>query len=349
MALMIQQTADQTFADDSSRRRSTFYVPLSTEDLTSREDDDDDEEDVKKSNENIYNPNLSGYSCDWSLNDSLDSSEILREKSNNYTSDDSNRLKRYGIVLNGSVNIDDSNLEVHANHKRTKTKTITSSTPIKEIVKCKEITSAAVPITVTITSPVKEKSKTLPVKEQPTSFPPKNSFILKSTPKISYTSLSDSSGLLTYENNNNNNNNVISSNMKIALPKKSLSFIRRTHSTKLSRNNSLLKSLTSKCVEHSNESLPVNVYDLSVERLELYLKAENCDELMKELFLREPLDVSSSESCEKNFNNNNNVNHNNNNIKDVEDDEDVHSGKNNENEEKSFLYVVFQELLAECC
>lgn len=335
MALILQ-TADQTFGDDSSRRRSTFYVPLSTEDLTSREDDDDE---AKKSNDHIYNPNLSGYSCDWSLNDSLDGSEMLREKSNNnnnnYTSDDSHRLKRYGIVLNGSVNIDDSNLEVHANHKRSKTKNITSSTPIKEIVKCKEITEAAVPITVTIISPpVKEKSKTLPVKEsQPLQsiFPPKSSFILKSTPKISssinYTSLSDSSALHDHCNNNNNNQK------QIASPKKSLSFIRRTHSTKLSRNNSLLKSLTSKCVEHSNESLPVNVYDLSAERLELYLKAENCDELMKELFFREPLDISSSDSCGKNSNNNNG-NHN----KD-DDEDDVHSGKRNEIIKSSFRRI----------
>lgn len=264
MALILP-TADQTFTDDSSRRRSTFYVPLSNEDL-SRDCDED------------------GYSYDWSINDSIDGSEILREKSSQLSVDDCNRLKRYGIVLNGSVNIDDSNLEVHANHKKSKSKNITSSTPIKEM-------------TVEHQEVVKEKSKTLPVKEcNPPIFPPKNSNILKSTPKIStsinYTSLSDTS-----------------TRQIVATPKKSLSFIRRTHSTKLSRNNSLLKSLTTKCVEHSNENLPVNVYDLSVERLELYLKAENCDELMKELFLREPLNTSTSDTgSEKDKENNNNNN-----------------------------------------
>lgn len=267
MALILP-TADQTFTDDSSRRRSTFYVPLSNEDLASRDCDDD------------------GYSYDWSINDSIEGSEILREKSSNLSVDDCNRLKRYGIVLNGSVNIDDSNLEVHANHRRSKSKNIASSTPIKEMtVEHQEI--------------VKEKSKTLPVKESnPSIFPPKN---LKSTPKISSPSLSDTSARHI-----------------LATPKKSLSFIRRTHSTKLSRNNSLLKSLTTKCVEHSNENLPVNVYDLTVERLELYLKAENCEELMKELFLREPLNTSSSDNGSEKDKENNNNNY----------DDDALSGKN---------------------
>lgn len=297
MALVIQ-TTDQTSFDESTRRRSTFYVPLSTEDLTSRDADQ-----VNDVNDQIYNPNLSGYSCDWSLNDSIDASEMLvsREKSQ-LSHDDSNRLKRYGIVLNGSVNIDDSNLEVHANHRRIKSKNVTSSTPIKEAAKCKTATETA-----SITSPVKEKSKTLPAKEMQvaSTFPPKNSFILKSTPKISssinYSSLSDTSTLILQERK------------VVATPKKSLSFIRRTHSTKLSRNNSLLKSLTSKCVEHSNESLSVNVYDLSSERLALYLKAENCDDLVKELFFRESLNTSSSDSCGKNRQEN--------------DDEDGLSGK----------------------
>lgn len=296
MALVIQ-TADQTsaFGDDSTRRRSTFYVPLSTEDLTSCDADA-----IKDhANDQIFNPNLSGYSCDWSLNDSIDSSEMLREKSQ-LSSDDSNRLKRYGIVLNGSVNIDDSNLEVHANHRRTKTTNITSSTPIKETAKISEMPA------VMVASPVKEKSKTLPVKDAQaaSAFPPKNSFMLKSTPKISssinYSSLSDTSAL-------------IPERKAVTTPKKSLSFIRRTHSTKLSRNNSLLKSLTTKCVEHSNESLSVNVYDLSTERLALYLKADNCDDLMKDLFFRESLDTSSSDSCGRNQKDN---------------DDDALSGKN---------------------
>jgi hypothetical protein len=267
MALMLQ-TADQTsFVDESSRRRSTFYVPLSTEDLTS--------------DPAMDYPNLRGYSCDWSLNDSIDNSEMLRDKSH----DDSNRLKRYGIVLNGSVNIDDSNLEVHANHKRVKSKNLTSSTPIKDSKACES----------PVKTPVKEKSKTLPVKDTPvaSTFPPKSSFILKSTPKIchNYSSLSDKT---------------------VASPKKSLSFIRRTHSTKLSRNNSLLKSLTSRCVEHSNENLSVNVYDLSTERLALYLKADNCDDLVKDLFFRESLDTSTDSSGKGNKDN---------------DDDDALSGK----------------------
>lgn len=303
MALILP-TADQTFTDESSRRRSTFYVPLSTEDLTSRDVDidDHDDDDIKKSHDQMFNPNLSGYSYDWSISDSIEG-EILREKSSELSIDDTNRLKRYGIVLNGSVNIDDSNLEVHANHKRSKTKTILSSTPIKDSTATPTGNKIENAMTQQQKEIAKEKSKTLPVKEtsQPTAFPPKSSHILKSTPKISstsinYTSLSDTSALLPQTK-------------AIAMPKKSLSFIRRTHSTKISRNNSLLKSLTSRCVEHSNENLPVSVYDLRVERLELYLKADNCEDLMKELFLREPLNTSSSDDgnvCEKNKENNNN-------------------------------------------
>lgn len=282
------QTADQTlYADDSSRRRSTFYVPLngeggSIENLEVKE--------IKASKEQIYNGDLSNYSCDWSLNETPDMMVSSREKSQ-LSSDDSNKLKRYGIVLNGSVNIDDSNLEVHANHnkQKTSTKPITSSTPIK-----------MAPIAVI--SEIKEKSKTLPVKETPiaaNTFPLKSSFLLKSTPKIAssflnYSSLSDSSAIINGEHRSS--------------PKKSLSFIRRTHSTKLSRSNSLLKSLTSKCVEQSNENLRVNVHDLMSDRLETILRSDKSDELIKDLFFRETLDLTTKEQ---------------------NDDDDVHSGKKN--------------------
>lgn len=320
MALVLQ-TADQTaFGDESTRRRSTFYVPLSTEDLR----DDDRAADVRNGNEPaVFNPNLSGYSCDWSLNDSIDGSEMLisREKSQ-LSSDDSNRLKRYGIVLNGSVDIDDSNLEVHANYKRKNSKNLHSSTPIKSPqpdvtqTAAPPTTPARLPKTVIIVNSITpiasvEKSKTLPVKDtQPSSstFPPKNTFILKSTPKISssinYSSLSDCSPLATTKATN--------------APKKSLSFIRRAHSTKLSRNNSLLKSLATKCgAEHSNDSLNSTVYDLSTERLMLYMRSDNCDDLMKELFFRVSPDSSQLEHCGKNKEN-------------EHDDEDGLSGKNSE-------------------
>lgn len=308
------QTADQTAFDESTRRRSTFYVPLSTEDLTSR--DDERPIDVASGVEPaVFNPNLSGYLCDWSLNDSIDTSEMLisRDKSQ-LSSDDSNRLKRYGIVLNGSVDIDDSNLEVHANYRRRNSKNLHSSTPIKSPQPETPTKAAAVPVatspnqlkTVIIVNsitPVLEKSKTLPVKDimQPSStFPPKNTFILKSTPKISssinYSSLSDYSPKAKPTN---------------ASPKKSMSFIRRAHSTKLSRNNSLLKSLASKCgAEQSSDSLNSTVYDLSTERLMLYMRSENCNDLMRELFLRVSPDSTQLENKEN-----------------AHDDEDGMSGK----------------------
>lgn len=270
---VVIQLADQSVGDESTRRMSTFYVPLSTEDLTMRDGD----------HEQIFS---SDYSCDWSLNDSVEGSEMKPQRAEPQVINvESNRVKRYGIVLNGSVNIDDSNLEVYANHKRTKSKNMASSTPIKDSPQPKQAESPFE----TNASYVKEKSKTLPVRELPAAatFPPKNSFILKSTPRMSltYSPISETSALIQNERKSN------------ASPKKSLSFIRRTHSTRLSRNNSLLKLLTTKCVAHSNESLSVNVYDLSIEWLALYLKAPNCDDLMKDLFFRELLDMSSSDSC----------------------------------------------------
>lgn len=305
------QTADQASytqdGDESSRRRSTFYVPLtsSTEDLVLHV------EERKKSVDHMYNPDLSACSFDWSLNDSIDNSEMM--VSNEKSQDESNKHKRYGIVLNQSVNIDDSNLEI--NHRQ-KSKA-TSSTPIR-LAKAKSRSSINEPVVLlhpaaeqTPISPLKEKSKTLPpvqliIKEHliTNTFPPKNSFLLKSTPKMSssvlnYSSLSDTSTM-----------------MATSSPKKSLSFIRRAHSTKLSRSNSLLKSLTSKCVEQSNDLL-VNVNELSLERLECVIKGEKSDDLIKELFFREPLD-SSSECCNGSANAKD---------KKYDNEEDVHSGK----------------------
>jgi hypothetical protein len=308
------QTAEQTsyVVDESSRRRSTFYVPLSnsTEDLQVIEK----QEDVKKSTDHIYNTEISACSFEWSLNDSVDTTDLLMA-SEKRTQNDSNKLKRYGIVLNGSVNIDDSNLEVHANHRQ-KSKNMTSSTPIK-LSKSKSRNSIdeqlPEPAVQPVVSPLKEKSKTLPVKETLTlnTFPPKASFLLKSTPKISaslnYSSLSDTTG--------NGEPRATSS------PKKSLSFIRRTHSTKLSRSNSLLKSLTSKCVEQSNENSQINVYDLLLERLETYLKSDKCDELIRELFFKETLD-SSTECCGTD-----NKHDKGKGDEDKENDDDVQSGK----------------------
>lgn len=328
------QTVDQasytTGVEDSSRRRSTFYVPLnaSNEELSGNAKS---EEETKKASDQVYNPDLSACSFDWSMNDSMDTSELLVSNESKYSGhSDSNKLKRYGIVLNGSVNIDDSNLEVHANHRHLKLHSsksnITSSTPIK-LTKSKsrssiedQLAEPTEPLPPTIMSPIKEKSKTLPVKDSLllSTFPPKTSFILKSTPKMSsslnYSSLSDTTG-------GNAEPRATSS------PKKSLSFIRRAHSTKLSRSNSLLKTLTTKCVEQSNENLQINVYELLMDRLETYIKSEKCDELMKEFFFKESLDSSSSDcgSSDKDCNNKNDK------IlttkKDKEDDDDVHSGK----------------------
>ena len=324
----MMQTADQPSytqdGDESSRRRSTFYVPLtsSCEDLHLHVDE------RKKSVDHIYNPDLSACSFDWSMNDSIDNSELMVINEKN---DETNKHKRYGIVLNQSVNIDDSNLEI--NHRQ-KSKA-TSSTPIK-LIKSKSRSSINEPVVLlhpaadpSPISPLKEKSKTLPpvqliIKEHliTSTFPPKTSFLLKSTPKMSssvlnYSSLSDTSNVLT-----------VNEPKATSSPKKSLSFIRRAHSTKLSRSNSLLKSLTSKCVEQSNEHLLVNVNDLALDRLESVIRSDKSEEIIKEMFFREPLD-SSTECCNSSTNGKD---------KKFENEEDVHSGKR-------FFSLIFVDVL----
>jgi hypothetical protein len=283
MAVMMQAADQIEFKDGSSHRRSTFYVPLSTEDLTC----DDDHKTCEKKAQSSQN--LSGFSCEWSL----DSSKLLESQEIQLSSEENNRFKRYGIVLNGSVNIDDSNIEVHPNHNRTGPRNLASSTPIKDMSKSKQSNVIDSPA-VMKPSIAKEKSKTLPVKDMQiaATFPSKSSFILNSTPKISS---------INNRSSQSNTSTVIEQERKaFASPKKSLSFIRRTNSTKLSRNNSLLKSLTSKCVENSNESISANVYDLSTDRLTLYLKAENCDDLVKDFFFRDSFNSSFTESFVKN-------------------------------------------------
>lgn len=251
------QSADTTFASttDSTRRRSTFYVPLvsdlecpSTETLSTNLDE------IKKSIDKLYNPDLSACSFEWSLDDSLSNTDM------SITSRIPNeKTKRYGIVLNGIDLDDDDDLPIS-----------NTSTPVK--VTRSHSRSNLLSSLPDATTPTKEKSKTLPQNLSPANtFPPKHSFLLKSTPKISlnYSSSSEVA-------------NVTPS------PKKSLSFIRRAHSTKLSRNNSLLKSLTSKCVDQSVESLcRVMVNELQLDRLEKFFKSDNCSELVRDMFFKE--------------------------------------------------------------
>ncbi|XP_053672510.1 ras GTPase-activating protein raskol [Anopheles nili] len=315
-----------SFSTDSSRRRSTFYVPLtpcqssSTAGIESKDHNVANSCATKQSTrsrtasvdnskhdsmERIYNPDLSACSFGWSLDESSchDSSEVLAVAN----SEHENKLKRYGVVLNASVNIDDDGTKCHQQQRSN------TSTPIR-LVKSRSRSSILCQLPreklalgpkgassgiicetskkeCTIDEPLlsaKEKSKTLPQNVSlANSFPSKSSFIMHSTPRISLNCSFDANDCgsvvgLTPEPPAPVTNYMLS-------PKKSLSFIRRTHSTKLSRSNSLLKSLTSKCVDqnacHTN-LLRVPVKDLNYGRLHQILEnPSKVDQFIKDLFL----------------------------------------------------------------
>lgn len=149
-------------------------------------------------------------------------------------------------------------------------------------------------------------------------FPPKNLFLLKSTPKLmqsastsSVTSLVRSSGGKLAANKSFSSDTSITSpqaqqstfGTSTSSPaKKSLGFIRRAHSTKLSRSNSLLKSITSSssssgataaagavgmnanCANSYNLALSYDVRSLSLELLQRFFRSDQCVELIREHF-----------------------------------------------------------------
>lgn len=254
---MLQSAETSFVSTDSTRRRSTFYVPLVSDlDCPSTETLSTNLDEIKKSIDQLYNPDLSACSFEWSLDDSLPHADM------SITSRIPNeKTKRYGIVLNG-IDLDDEDCQQNLPSN--------TSTPVK--VTRSHSRSNLLCSLPDATTPTKEKSKTLPQNLSPANtFPPKHSFLLKSTPKIS----------LNYSSSSEVTNVTPS-------PKKSLSFIRRAHSTKLSRNNSLLKSLTSKCVDQSVESLcRVMVNELQLDRLEKFFKADNCSDLVRDMFFKE--------------------------------------------------------------
>lgn len=264
--------------EESTRRRSTFYVPLV---ITSDRNDLSVSKDnpVKKSLDRIYNPDLSFGSLDWSLNSSLNSTGDLL-----VSSEKENKLKRYGIVLNGSINIDDSiEIPQPSNNISTESQRTHTSTPIS-LMKARSRTNIlSLPDKTVPPSPAKEKSKTLPQNLiSPTSsntFPPKSSFLLKSTPKI-----------LSHLNYSSSENFVSPSSPRSSLsPKKSLSFVRRTHSTKLSRSNSLLKSFSSqqRCSSEQNRFNQIDITPLPRECLEHCFDSGNFEESVKQMFFVE--------------------------------------------------------------
>uniref|UniRef100_A0A182PMS4 Uncharacterized protein n=1 Tax=Anopheles epiroticus TaxID=199890 RepID=A0A182PMS4_9DIPT len=331
--------SDASFSSsaDSSRRRSTFYVPLatrhspqpgdigSTHEITEHTDAADQQRilagtctshNIKHiSMESIYNPDLSACSFGWSLDDSCNENMDNAASKN----EQENKLKRYGVVLNASVNIDDDETKCHQQQTQRHLQSNTS-TPIR-LGKSRSRSSIlsnipkehnVAPDTTQNRSGIiyglikreqcntlvdnpkltaRDKSKTLPQNlSLGNSMPPKASFLLHSTPRMTNN--------YTFDRKNSSSIVGISPEPQappppamnyVFSPKKSLSFIRRTHSTKLSRSNSLLRSLTSKCVDQTgcNTSLlGVPVKELDHTRLRRIMETPSkLDCMIKEIFI----------------------------------------------------------------
>lgn len=292
---------------------------------------------LKRSLDKIYNPDLSACSFEWSLNDSGDllvangtqSTSSMRRtmstSSTHLTGYDTqsvkNKAKRYGVVLN-SINLDDGDEPTATNDNCLEKSPSNTSTPIKLLKSRSRSNILCLPDKSFQLSPLKEKSKTLPQNLSPkmlsmassaatlnnhpngmthtSTFPPKYSFLLKSSPKILLNYSSDGNSLsaspiqsASIVDSSSNDKKIAVASPASASPRKALSFIRRAHSTKLSRSNSLLKSLTSKCVDQSVENLLSSsnqaVRELSFDRFEECFRSDQFYELIREIFAKDAI------------------------------------------------------------
>lgn len=316
----------------------------STTELPGPINDENFSTELKRSLDKIYNPNLSACSFEWNLNDSGDllvangtqSTSSMRRtistSSTHLTADDNqsvkNKAKRYGVVLN-SINLEDGDEQTINDNCHEKSPSNTS-TPIKLLKSRSRSNILCLPDKSFQLSPLKEKSKTLPQNLSPkvlstatsaaalnnhpngmthtSTFPPKYSFLLKSSPKILLNYSSDGNSLSAFaatsptqsasiaaggHDNKSIAMNNGSSPASSASPRKALSFIRRAHSTKLSRSNSLLKSLTSKCVDQSVENLLSSnnqtVRELTFDRFEECFRSDQFYELIREIFVKDAI------------------------------------------------------------
>lgn len=240
-----------------------------------------------------------------------------------------NKAKRYGIVLNGSINLDDDddvklspNSDENQCHDDEQKSPSNTSTPIKMLKSRSRSNILCLPEKSLQLSPLKEKSKTLPQNVSPKvltctvsasniaanaiAFPPKYSLLLKSSPKISLNysfdaiaAAASSSPIGTSPAGKKSQMATVASpTASASSPRKALSFIRRAHSTKLSRSNSLLKSLTSKSADDAGEHLLGSkhaVAELPFDRFEECFKSDNFYALIRELFvLKEVVSESSN-------------------------------------------------------
>lgn len=333
-------------AAETPRRRSTFYVPLVTSDSPSNDNNGETTrhdnstkisakhmkrsfDKVSRTNSEWNQQNLV-HTRNW--NDIDTKCEIKRSLSASITTlshrndrvlidrsmksnsaieicQQQNKAKRYGIVLNGSINLDDDDNKLPTNdenqcHDDEQKSPSNTSTPIKMLKSRSRSNILCLPEKSLQLSPLKEKSKTLPQNVSPKvsttnittshsnsiTFPPKYSFLLKSPPKKSLNYSFDAVAAATSPigtspaDKKSQAANALSPTSSSS-PRKALSFIRRAHSTKLSRSNSLLKSLTSKCVDDTAEHLKYPVNELLFDRFEECFKSDNFYALIRELFV----------------------------------------------------------------
>lgn len=267
------RTDEVTAASSSSRRRrSTFYVPLNSSDHSA-----DDSLD------------LSACSLDWSLNESVSSDTAT-------TTEEHKQVPRGPEAMEQQEENNYHRLEIAVNEGHDSDQpTTTSSTPIKAFGKSRSrtnILNLAERITLSpAVSPLKEKSKTLPqnLSSGSSSFPAKHSFLLKSSPKISAASPT-----------------VITASpspppqvipLTAKSPRKSLSFIRRSHSTKVSRSSSLLRSFTRQQQQDPTQpeadgadQIPPRMVGLNAELLERLYRISvpgDFDESLRRIFFKE--------------------------------------------------------------
>lgn len=397
MIQTISNATENSFSNNSTetpRRRSTFYVPLVSADGTA--DDISGEparntlspaksyaKQMKRSFDKVSRTNVDWHhenSGRHQFNDIDAKCEIKRSLSASIstlsTRNDrvlmdrsmksnsaieicqQNKVKRYGIVVNGSINLDDDDddnkLSPHSDenqcHDDEQKSPSNTSTPIKMLKSRSRSNILCLPEKSLQLSPLKEKSKTLPQNVSPKvltstvsatnitttaiSFPPKYSLLLKSSPKISLNYSFDavaaaaSSSPITGTSPATKKLQVATvASPTASSPRKALSFIRRAHSTKLSRSNSLLKSLTSKSADDNADHLlnaKKTVTELQFDRFEECFRSDNFYALIRELFVLKDIVSGSSNVIAHSTTAVNISREQNDNDK---SDEDVHSGK----------------------
>lgn len=293
---------------DRGRRRSTFYVSLDS----AASDGNGNESfctELKRSLEKMYNPEISACNFDWGQSERSDSEATSSEQlSGEHLEAREKSSKRYGVVLR-ELDLNEGDADrIEGERKSPSTNT---STPIKLMKSRSRSNILCLPDKSLQLSPLKEKSKTLPQKLSPkvlsaamssdalsgaaganaaaSTFPPKYSFLLKSSPKILLNHTFDGGQLSVPLSPTQTRSKKACLPLPVSSsPRKALSFIRRAHSTKLSRSNSLLKSLTTKCADQAADLSGRHfVRELTFSRFEECFKSDQFYDSVKEIFVND--------------------------------------------------------------